>query len=253
MESLTKLISQECKLNHSIKTINRYVKKLGYSYKDAYQQINYKHDNQKIKEFCLNFKMAHESNVLISIDEAGFYVGDHRRKGWSLKGQKLLINGGKNLNRTKFTIITAIGIDGIVDYDILDSNCKKQDFVAFIKKLKAPSGAILLMDNLRCHHSWETINAAENKGYDILYTPPYSPKLNPIENVFGTIKPEYRKRCPIAHVDASSYKDIFQMVINEFENRSLERFFNHTLKIVMETLRAIELNPETFIFMGYDV
>ena len=42
--------------------------------------------------------MAHDRKVLISIDEAGFYIGDHRRKGWALKGEK-------SLCRKKFTIL----------------------------------------------------------------------------------------------------------------------------------------------------
>jgi len=253
LDSLTKLICKECKLKRSIRTINRHVQKMGYTYKDAYSHIDYTHNNSNIKEFCQGFKMAHDGHVLISIDEAGFYIGDHRKKGWAPKGQRLAIKGAKSMCRRKFTIIVAISQDGIIDCKLLDHNCKKLDFVTFIKELKAPSGAVLLMDNLRCHHSNETFDMAESKGYDILYTPAYSPKMNPIENFFGTIKPEYRKRCPVFSDSSQSYKAIFETVIDDFKDRNLFPFFNHTMKIVRETLRGIELDPEGFIFVGYDV
>ena len=70
LDSLTKIMCKECKLKWSSRTINRHVKTMGYTYKDVYSYIDYKHDNSKIKEFCLGFKMAHDGKVLISIDEA---------------------------------------------------------------------------------------------------------------------------------------------------------------------------------------
>jgi transposase len=252
MDMLTKIICKECKLKRSKRSVNRDVKSLGLTFKDSYRYVDYKHDNNKIKEFCNSFRMAHEGKVLISIDEAGFYVGEHRRKGWCHKGKRVLIKGDKSLQRTKFTIIVAIGQDGIAHYEVLDHNCNKNNFVNFIKNMKVPEGAILLMDNLKCHHSLETLTAADLKGYEIFYTPPYSPKMNPIENLFGAIKPEYRRRCSPYFDKNDNYKAVFREVINDFENRNLFPFFNHTMKIVKKTLEDIEKNPEGYIFIGYD-
>ncbi len=51
--------------------------------------------------------------MLYCIDEAGFYVGDHPRKGRAKRGQRLAIGTGKSLRKTKFTLVMAIGVNGI--------------------------------------------------------------------------------------------------------------------------------------------
>ena len=66
------------------------------------------------------------------------------------------------------------------------------------------------------------LDMAESKGSDILNTHAYSPKMNPIENFFGTIKTEYRKLWPFS---GDVYKAVFGNIINEFKDRCLYHFF----------------------------
>ena len=119
-----------------------------------------------------------------------FYVGDHPRRGRSKRGQKLAIYANKSLRTVKFSLIMIIGTEGVADYKILSNNCKKVDIVSFFTKLQIPTGSTIVMDNLRAHHSKETIDVIKSKGWNCLFTPPYSPRTNPIEKVFGMIKPE---------------------------------------------------------------
>jgi transposase len=74
------------------------------------------------------------------------------------------------------------------------------------------------MDNVAFHHSAETLRTVADKGFVPLFIPPYSPRVNAIENIFGVLKNKYRKRCPV-HVDmAMNYKRIMQDVLNEGMN-----------------------------------
>ncbi len=47
---------------------------------------------------------------------------------------------------------------------------------------------VVIMDNAAFHKSEQTKQIIENTGAELLFLPPYSPDLNPIENSFGTIK-----------------------------------------------------------------
>ena len=54
-------------------------------------------------------------------------------------------------------------------------------------------GDIVVMDNLSSHHVSGVKKAIESAGAKVLYLPPYSPDLNPIENVFSKLKTLVRK------------------------------------------------------------
>lgn len=63
-----------------------------------------------------------------------------------------------------------------------------------VKVLKP--GDIVVMDNLSSHKVAGVREAIEGVGATLVYLPPYSPDLNPIEQVFSKIKHEIRKREP---------------------------------------------------------
>ena len=48
--------------------------------------------------------------------------------------------------------------------------------------------SVLVMDNARIHHNEDLVAAVEDIGCKILYLPPYSPDLNPIETAFSALK-----------------------------------------------------------------
>lgn len=54
------------------------------------------------------------------------------------------------------------------------------------------------MDNAKFHHSRCVRDPISEAGIRLLYLPPYSPQLNPIENLFGVLKNRYRSTRPLA-------------------------------------------------------
>jgi len=250
LHELSHHIAQECNLVRSRRTLGRYVRQAGFSRKVATRRVDYKHDIVKIRDFCTAFVNAQQTGNLISIDEAGFYMGDHQRKGWAQRGERLCVKSGRSLRRSKFTLLMAVCERGVVGYELMDHNCKKPDFVRFISGLQAPPGSILLMDNIQFHHSSETIAAAHAKGFEILYTPPYSPRMNPIENVFGVIKPKYRHCCPANFTSGFDYEALIRSLINSHNTTDCRPYFTHVLRIASDTLSHIEQDPG-FLFDGY--
>jgi transposase len=252
METLSKLCIEKCGLKRCSRTLGRYVNKIGWTMKNATRIIDKSHNNNDVKLFCEKYNEASKGN-LVCIDECGFYLGDHPKRGYSKKGTKLVIRSQRAALRYKLSVIMAISSQRIEYFEILDHNCKKKDFISFIEKLNLPYGSTLLMDNISFHHSKETIKMMHDKGYKPLYILSYSPRTNSIENVFGVIKPMFRRKCPSFISKTFDYKNLFQETILDFSNKyNLQPFFDKTYRFINETLCDVSTNPDNFRFCGYE-
>jgi putative transposase len=70
---------------------------------------------------------------------------------------------------------------------------RKEDIIEFLKQIRTvnPYGRIMIiLDNFRSHHAKLTTETAGKLNIDLLFLPPYSPHLNPIEFIWKTIKRE---------------------------------------------------------------
>ena len=92
---------------------SRYLKQCHFSRKKAFPTILYKHSKENVEQFCENYM---SSPNIVCIDEAGFYVGDHCKYGYSKIGARLTTKSMSNLRRVKFTLLLDISSEGIVDY-----------------------------------------------------------------------------------------------------------------------------------------
>jgi len=69
-------------------------------------------------------------------------------------------------------------------------------FLIYLKDILIPTlrpGDIVVMDNLRTHHIQPVSELLHGVGADVLYLPPYSPDLNPIEKLWSKVKAILRK------------------------------------------------------------
>ena len=67
----------------------------------------------------------------------------------------------------------------------------KAVFEAYLERVLAPSlrpGQVVVMDNLSAHKGGRVREILETRGCELLYLPPYSPDLNPIEQAFSKVK-----------------------------------------------------------------
>jgi len=101
-----------------------------------------------VESFCKEY-LAVPTSDLISIDEAGFYIGDTCRRGYCQRGKRLNIQISRTLRMSKLTLIAAVSVKGIVHYKILDHNCKKVDFVQFVSELHVKQGTVAVLDNIQ--------------------------------------------------------------------------------------------------------
>lgn len=127
---------------------------------------------------------------LVFLDETGLKTNFTRLRGWAEGGARLVeaTPGGKWQTNT---LVQAVALDGTRAAMVLDGPIDGICFAGFCEWLLAPSlhpGDLVVMDNLSSHKSVPAVQAIEAVGAHVVYLPPYSPDLNPIENVFSKVK-----------------------------------------------------------------
>jgi transposase len=116
-------------------------------------------------------------------------------RGWSRRGDKLIARAPFGRWRT-LTFLAALRHDRIEAPCVLDGPINGQLFTAWVEQFLVPTlapGDIVIMDNLGSHKGKAVRNAIRAAGAKLLFLPPYSPDLNPIEQVFAKLKLMLRK------------------------------------------------------------
>jgi hypothetical protein len=109
--------------------------------------------------------------------------------------ERLPINWGKK----SLTLLGAIRLTGWVLLSTMFETTNGQRFVEWLKKKLLPRlrcGDVLIMDNLSAHHNPRVAQLCRDFGVRLLYLPPYSPDLNPIEPGWALQKQHVRKYAP---------------------------------------------------------
>jgi len=119
-------------------------------------------------------------------------------RGWSPKGQRLLAKAPHGHWKT-MTFVAGLRCDGITAPCLLKGPINSRSFLAWVEQALVPTlrpGDIVVMDNLSSHKSPNIRRAIRNAGAKLFFLPPYSPDLNPIEQVFAKLKALLRKEAP---------------------------------------------------------
>ena len=89
------------------------------------------------------------------------------------------------------TLIGAIRLDGMFAPMTVEAATDADIFLAYIDRFLCPalkSGDVVVMDNLSSHKGQEIRDRIELAGAEVLYLPPYSPDMNPIEKAWSKLK-----------------------------------------------------------------
>jgi transposase len=95
------------------------------------------------------------------------------------------------------TFVVALRRTGLFAPMVVDGALNGELFVKYVRQELAPRlrpGDILVMDNLQTHKAAGVLAAVADREARVLYLPPYSPDLNPIEMAFSKVKNELRRR-----------------------------------------------------------
>ncbi len=131
-----------------------------------------------------------DAACLVFLDESWATTNMVRRYGRAPRGDRALDAVPHGHWKTT-TIVAALRADGIAAPLVLDGAINGDSFLAYVRQFLAPAlrpGDVLVMDNLSSHKVAGVREAVEAAGATRRYLPPYSPDLNPIEQVFAKLK-----------------------------------------------------------------
>jgi transposase len=113
-----------------------------------------------------------------------------RRFGRAPRGERVVgtvpQHSGANL-----TMIAALSLHGIDATMTIEGATDTDVFQAYVEQILGPTlrpGDIVVLDNLRAHKVARIREAIESRGAQLIYLPPYSPDLAPIEQCWSKIK-----------------------------------------------------------------
>jgi transposase len=127
---------------------------------------------------------------LLFLDETWATTNLTRTHGRAPRGQRLIAAIPYGHWHTT-TFLCGLRHDGLVAPLVLDGAINGASFLAYIEQMLAPAlrpGDLVVLDNLSSHKIVGVRQAIEARGASLLYLPPYSPDLNPIELVFSKLK-----------------------------------------------------------------
>ncbi|VGO13290.1 hypothetical protein PDESU_01846 [Pontiella desulfatans] len=143
--------------------------------------------------------------MLVFIDEPGLNTKMTRGYGRAPLSKRCICRVPHGHWHTN-TFIAALRIDGLHAPWLLDGPMNGHAFLVYVRQVLAPElqeGDRVVCNNLSSHHAPGVREALEEVGAELMYLPPYSPDLNPIEMAFSKLKALLRQ-----HI-AREYSELF--------------------------------------------
>jgi transposase len=132
---------------------------------------------------------------LVFIDETWATTNMTRRCGRAPRGQRLVASVPHGHWKTS-TFVAGLRSTGLTAPLVVDGAINGDVFRAYVEQILVPTlvpGDIVILDNLSSHKVVGVREAIEARGARLVYLPPYSPDLNPIEQAFAKLKALLRK------------------------------------------------------------
>jgi transposase len=127
---------------------------------------------------------------LVFIDETWAATNMCRRYGRAPVGERLVCPVPHGHWKTT-TFLAALRVSGLTAPLVIDGAINGELFVAYVEQILMPAlrpGDVVVMDNLSSHKRRRVRELIEGAGARLVYLPPYSPDLNPIERAFAKLK-----------------------------------------------------------------
>jgi transposase len=149
-----------------------------------------------------------------------------RRYGRAHRGQRLVSKIPYGHWKTT-TFVGALRDAGLTAPLVIDGAMNGELFLAYVQQQLAPMlrpGDVVIMDNLSSHKRAGVREAIEAAGATLVYLPPYSPDLNPIEQAFAKLKALLRAA---AARTITSLEETLAQLLDRFQPNECRHYFQN--------------------------
>ena len=196
-----------------------------------------RNEKQELKDFFEVIKQ-YKLDDIISIDETSISTSLSFNYCRNSLGKRCIIKSDNNFKFKKFSLLVAIDNKKCISYKLYDNwSVNGNRFNDFLKDLCSNiKNKLIILDNGKIHKTEETKNIIKNSGNYLLYTCPYHPRLNCIEQWFNQVK-HYMKlsksndftelnsnlKKSINNINKDNYKNYFIYAYNKDSYKTLKR------------------------------
>lgn len=171
-------------------------------------------------------QLGWDARRLVFIDESGARTNLTRQYGRALRGRRLVAYAPHGHWKTT-TFVAALRQDGLTAPMVLDGAMNGKAFLAYVQQVLGPTlqpDDLVVLDNLSSHKQAGVREAIEERGAQVLYLPPYSPDLNPIELAFSKLK--WLLRSAAERTLDGLWSRLGQL-LDHFPARECQNYFRH--------------------------
>lgn len=132
---------------------------------------------------------------LVCVDESGATIMLTPAYGRAPRGERCLGRIPRNWG-LRTTVLSAMTLDGITASFLIDGATDRQVFDTYVERVLVPTlrpGQVVIWDTLSAHKRVRAQAAIAAVGCEVIFLPPYSPDLNPIEQAFSKLKHGLRR------------------------------------------------------------
>jgi transposase len=151
-------------------------------------------DTQRVKDLRFAYRLwsfTIDPRNLVFVDETGIHLAMTRLYGRARIGERLYDSEVPGHRGENISLIGGLSIDGLIATMSLVGRVNTEVFLFYIQQILIPQlwpGAIIVMDNLPVHHALVVTEAIEAVAAKVVFLPPYSPDLSPIELCWSKLK-----------------------------------------------------------------
>lgn len=169
----------------------------------------------------------------ICLDETSIYLNMTHSYGRSKSGTRVIKRTNKYPYK-RYNLLCAISYNKVIGwtlYEYVKGGLKKQDILDFYNHYinDKYKNHLIIMDNARIHVSKIIRETIEKSGNNLLYTVPYHPETNAIEEFFSQLKHYIKRQSPQSFNEI--YKTINDIISTKIKSKHLENYIKHAFKI----------------------
>ena len=157
-------------------------------------------DKEKRKQYLEEIKNINPTDIVYS-DETGIDDNEVSIKGWAPIGKRFFAKK-KGIRKTRYNITAALNQGNLFAPFVFEGYSNASVYETYIEQVLMPSlrpGMVVVIDNARFHKSAKVVQLIESVECRVIFLPPYSPDLNPIEHFWSAMKTKIRRMAEEVH------------------------------------------------------
>ena len=211
-------IRKEFGVTYSLGHVARMLRRIGMYYAKPYpRDYRCPADAEQLLSYSIEEAMnsAPRDSIIGFMDEASPQTTDNKQRFWSFGKPKMT----RNTSRYRANTFGFYPINGREVIEFMERSTSKHvcEFLQKIRSKNPSKHIVLFVDNFRSHIAKKTKRYAESIGITLIFLPPYSPHLNPIEFIWKSVR---RKVSQVFIESEWSLKEIIRTTFHKLAKKS---------------------------------